>query len=597
MNSHSGNQPKSDPPPDLVKKAIALYHLFDQKLSLPPRTRATGIAYFRKHYQLSGGDTSISGIYAISSLHLATKVCETAVSINTFITVITNAKGDERSEMSEIFQTLKGLPDFSSDDFMVSLSQMLLDAERKVIIALNFNFEVRLPYELCGPYTERVMRWHMKVDKVFYKVKEIIVRKCYIVLDELQLDEMFFSNPPETLAVAAITVAFQILRIPLVSPNPDQDWFMFLLPDVNVPLVKKFVSKIEDKFDRIFRETRNANEVQLFFPVKIPPEFNVEQMKHWLSYPLIPMKNRPLCQPPPIHMLDDLCRNDDSYKKTDADHVPLYPPPFEFKLAKTPNLIQFQNECPPVREKKQKNKNRNSNKKGNNKNHLSQQRYSYDDPKEKYNRRNSRFSPPISPHRVSHSMEYERDRKRDSDRNKKRHEYDNVRDRDRNRYDRDRARSSRDNENNRNRNPNEPENERNRSRNDRNNDNSRDKNRNDRGSEINRNRNMNEQDNERIKDTNRSDRDNERNRNRKDRDSDNSRHKNRNDKNRYDRDIEKKRDKNRSNDSRDRNRDRKDKDSDRQKTHNYTDTNRNNTSNNNNNQNINGQRNNNDINA
>lgn len=361
LNRHEELNPRQQVLPNyIIEKVYRLHQIFYSQLpNLSNEARATGMVFFYRFYEheknISNSSPKEFALFAISCLHLGTKVCEKAIPLSKFSSIISNAKGDVRIAFQDVFDTLDGIkiPSYSSDNFIVELNQKLIDREMRTIIALGFNFDVIQPYDFFKIYIEKILKWHLALESEFFKpLKDELVEYCSRFLNNLQPTTMFYIYAPEILAIAAIHMTFRFIKLPLVSPagNP---WYSFLVPNLDYEEVDKAI----DLVYKFFTEKFNTQKIPSYIErrTKVPDNF----LETWLNYPYIPLKNVPLCPPPPLAMVDHLVEGSSSFKKCELDHVPQFPlPPYLHAKSNSPkpppnsNLHQIQTEFPMPHSKK-----------------------------------------------------------------------------------------------------------------------------------------------------------------------------------------------------------------------------------------------------
>lgn len=342
MDSQRANQQLAIPN-NVIEKAIRLHQYFNQKIQLPHISRATAMIYFYRYYEkmpdLSPKEYALS---SISCLHLATKVCEAPKSLSLLMRQLEDAQGDDKSILQDIFQTLDGISSRFSKEEIVQLIEKLTKKEMAIIVALNFDFAVVLPYNLIEGYISRILRWHLNPDSPNYQsFFHEILQKCSMFLNDLQLIYMFYIYEPEILAIAAINMTFDYLRIPLVSP-PAHPWFLYLAPNLDQQYVLNIMEEVRQFFLDKFRKNRMPENDRR------KTEVSDDEMKNWFHFPCMIFKNTPQCPPPPLQFLDSIVKDSDSFKHCELDHVPPFEPP--------PDLDYFGNNKPVNKEKKKETK-------------------------------------------------------------------------------------------------------------------------------------------------------------------------------------------------------------------------------------------------
>lgn len=365
-------------PNDVIEKAVLLQRIFkDQfkqilRIDLSDVAQATGMIFFYKFYEkrqnISPKDYAL---YAISCLHLATKVCESPIPITKFTNCIIQASGDWRSGFQDIFDTLDGIkiPSPKNTTEIVELNEKLLKSEMRAIVALDFNFDVVKPHDLLENYIEKILKWHLKPDSEFYQpLKAELIGYCKCFLNDLQITPIFYLYKPELLAISIISMAFKIIKLPLVSPvkNP---WYFYLAPNLIDSEVLGVINEVDNFFTDLFVKQRK----QVFFERKTNiPDIIME--KTWIKYPYFPFKNIPLCPPPPLSKIDKLVKGSESFTDSELDHIPKFPPPD--KKLQNPNLIQFNTEFPVMKAKKKRDEDKKRKNKNNSPNQGSSLRHS-----------------------------------------------------------------------------------------------------------------------------------------------------------------------------------------------------------------------------
>lgn len=327
----------------IIKETVNLYQKLCQLLNIKkPDVRAIGINYFYKFYQKSHADTPEYAITAISCFHLATKICEIPMSYKRYINEIKHSpKSGISSTFLSIFQVLDGIPPSNIPNFQEVLLKKLVQKEIQVIISLQFDFSVQLPYDISVTMIDRILKWHIKSDDpILLPLREELASKCFIFFNDLQTSELFYTKSPELIAISTIELVFYLFELPLISPK-NSPWFTFLVPDVDINEINQIESEIKKIFYFLFINVKSntAFKSKLKFDKKIFCE--------WIRFPLIPLKKYPICDPPDLELLQNLVSGDDSFKKCQFDHVPNFPPP-DFQPVSdseiSPNLQQMKNE-------------------------------------------------------------------------------------------------------------------------------------------------------------------------------------------------------------------------------------------------------------
>ncbi|OHT11513.1 hypothetical protein TRFO_18954 [Tritrichomonas foetus] len=326
-------------PLQIIKETIHLHKIFYQLLGIKsPLAIATGMYFYNKFYQKKEVAPPRYALYAISCLHLATKICEVPVSMTKFIRILESNKNEIRKALSLVFQTLDGIPPQNTPNFNNIVNKLLVDKEMEVIKTLDFNFNVSLPYEPAVSFIDKILHWHVPKNVPSYEqFRGELIRKCWTFLNDLQYKEIFYIYPPEMIAISAITLTFSLLDIPLISPKVSP-WFTFLVPSINIQKSYELTCQIHEFFRSVFENKK-------FTDVSSQNMIDLSLFVEWINFPLIPLEKQPICEPPSFELLDSLVKDNDSFKKSEADHCPQFPPPLPNQTELPSNLVQFQNEC------------------------------------------------------------------------------------------------------------------------------------------------------------------------------------------------------------------------------------------------------------
>lgn len=328
-------------PHEIIKEVIRLYQNFYQIFNIKsPIIRATAVSYFYKYFQVNNSNPPENAIASISCFNISAKVCEFPISFKRYINEIKhNSKSGITSSFINIFQILDGIPSSNLSNFHEILLQKLVQKEIQIIISLQFNFTIQLPYELSEKMIDKILKWHIKTDdQIFSQLSKELVLKCWKFFNDLQTSEIFYKKPAEIIAISIIELIFLLFELPLISPK-NSPWFTFLVPDADIKEIDQLTSEIKKLFYLFFSSTK----IRTTFKLKV--EFDKKILTEWIRFPLIPPKKVPICNPPSLTFLDNIVSGDDSFKNCEFNHLPNFPPPeIESKTAPNSNLLQIQDE-------------------------------------------------------------------------------------------------------------------------------------------------------------------------------------------------------------------------------------------------------------
>ena len=306
----------------IIRCTKSLYSEFKDHLPLTnPQARAAGLYFMNKYYQLTDIKPREYGLYAIAALHLATKVCESRVLLQEFVRVVADARKHKWGNYEEIFDELDGIPEFH-EGIHTTLTKLFVNREMKILTALNWDLSVPNTFACANAYIRKVVQWHLpKSDPRSFALSEELSGLCEKFLGDLQYTSVFYCYGPEMIALAAVKLSFDRLQLPLVSPKHAQ-WWTFLAPVENDSEDLQYVfGEARKFFEDVWQQGRIAVTEERKTRVLD------EEMMHWHRFPVMQLKEIPICHPPPFKMLDEIVKDNDSFKHMDADHLPEREPP------------------------------------------------------------------------------------------------------------------------------------------------------------------------------------------------------------------------------------------------------------------------------
>ena len=286
-----------------------------------PQARAAGLYFMNKYYQLTDIKPREYGLYAIAALHLATKVCESRILLQDFVHVVAAARKLKWSAYEEIFDELDGIPEFH-EGIQTTLTKLFVNREMKILTALNWDLSVPNTFACANSYVKKVVQWHLpRTDPRNFELGEELSSLCEKFLGDLQYTSVFYCYGPEMIALAAVKLSFDRLQLPLVSPK-HANWWTFLAPVENDSEDLEYVfAEARKFFEDVWQQRRIA--VTEERKTKVLDE----EMMQWDRFPVMQLKEIPICHPPPFKLLDEIVKDNDSFKHMDADHLPEREPP------------------------------------------------------------------------------------------------------------------------------------------------------------------------------------------------------------------------------------------------------------------------------
>ena len=324
-------------PLNIIKDMIQLLNIFTKLFKINDvYCRAYAMTYLYNFYKKTKKNPHEYALYTISSLNLSFKVCNTSISYSKFIMEIEYAKRNQNTPMMKLLNSLGGLPYLEGKESIAQLNDLFARKEIDIIIALNFNLNIVLPYDVSIPFIEKILSWHIKKSSpIFQQLKEELVQKCWIFLNDLQYKIEFYTYSSEEIALPAIELTFFLLDLPLVSPN-NRIWIQFLSPSIIPEIFTKLTNQFKQYFSIFFQSKSFDEKAKLNTPVK--PELFFQ----FINYPIIPLQETPISPPPDIELIEKIVKDSIYFKKYDADHIPRVPPPSI--TITSPNLLQIKEE-------------------------------------------------------------------------------------------------------------------------------------------------------------------------------------------------------------------------------------------------------------
>ena len=322
-------------PVEILEKVIRLHRYLVTKLEISlPMARATGMVYFNKFFtNRKQPKNKKYALYAISCLHLATKICECPRSLNKFVEIIYETF--KNPEHASLFNGLDGIDKpTNSKSYVKDLIFNLRCAEMDIIQYFNFSFEVKLPYSYSENYIEEILKWHMPTDHEFFAPLNKEIRGIsWLFLNDLLFTPYFYIYEPELVALVCINLAFDRIGLPLVSPA-GKNWFNVLCPDYSPSTFNELRINAEEFFLKKFNEISQNSTQKRTTPI------DNAVMMNWYNFPCDKKLPVPQCPPPPLEMIQESAGTSTAFTKMDADHVPFYPPPDKYG-EKNPEFERF----------------------------------------------------------------------------------------------------------------------------------------------------------------------------------------------------------------------------------------------------------------
>ena len=306
----------------IIQRTKQLYQQIKAELDIQsPEALAAGLYFMNRYYQTVDQDPPEYGLFAIAALHLASKVCESRARLKRMVELIVRARKHARSEFEDLFMDLDGIPQWG-ERMESGLTRLLVNREMKIVSALNWDFSVPKTYELAKIYIGKIVKWHIPhAEPTYLSLTKEISGTCEKFLNDLQYTSIFYEYGPEMIALAAVKLSFDRLQLPLVSPKHSQ-WWTFLVP----------ISSDSEELSTVFKESREFFE-DIWRKRRLPAvdnrktDVSDDQMKQWHQFPVLPLKDVPICSPPSFEMLDEVVKDDSSFKNMDASHLPELEPP------------------------------------------------------------------------------------------------------------------------------------------------------------------------------------------------------------------------------------------------------------------------------
>ena len=148
------------------------------------------------------------------------------------------------------------------------LCEGIINGENDLIYLIDFNLEVKSPYDYLQPFITHIMHWYLKNDKtvdIRQISLEVDIEARSILRLVLSRDPYFYSAQPQIMALLAIQKAFEVFGIELKSPSiPDKvKWYEFLYPGEDPDEIQRTFDYANSHFfqndwnDRIFHNFIN----------------------------------------------------------------------------------------------------------------------------------------------------------------------------------------------------------------------------------------------------------------------------------------------------------------------------------------------------
>ncbi|WVO17750.1 hypothetical protein L204_105448 [Cryptococcus depauperatus] len=223
-------------------------------LDLPQNTMATAQVLLHRFYYVSSLASFGVNDISISSLFLASKLCETTVRLRDLINVylVLLARIQHILSLSSDYPLQSGILSHEEDaqdpiwrDFNFNIPRphdevfwdwkdVVTASEMQILKRLGFNMQVDLPYS-------HMINYLRILDLVF---EDQVGQMCWSVLNDMLLTPLYAIHPPHTLACISILLTTRLLHIPL----PPKWYLLFDVSFDEIWTACGFVMKLWDQW-------------------------------------------------------------------------------------------------------------------------------------------------------------------------------------------------------------------------------------------------------------------------------------------------------------------------------------------------------------
>ena len=307
---------------EILEKAIKVQTYFSNKLYINlPIVRASGMIFFQRFYDINQKNPPKYLIFNIASLHLATKICESPISLQYFIRVFFESLNDPvgYQTMSE-FNEINDFDRSNKDFFFETVTSQVIRSEMEIIIAIKFNFELNLPYNYIDLYLQQILNWHLDENEIKKNLHKELKHISNFLLNELQYSPIFYIYPSDLIGLIIIDESFKRIKLPLISLL-NQNWFNIILPHYT----KEYYFQVNSEVNFYFTLKFSTSGLSLVQNRRT--KITDKDFLTWKTIPLLIKSIEPLCPPPPLDLLNNYFINDNSFTQLDSDHLPFNKPP------------------------------------------------------------------------------------------------------------------------------------------------------------------------------------------------------------------------------------------------------------------------------